>query len=316
MESIDREISGALSVGITGHIRPDGDCTGATLGLYNYIRENMPEIKVDIFLEPVEKHFRFLKGCEDIRTKADSDRRYDVFIILDCKDLERIAPFTHNYVKNAGKTICIDHHVTGTWQADVNHVRSDVSSSCEVLYELLDENRISVNVAECLYTGIIHDTGVFKYQSVTARTMEIAGKLMSLGIDFTSIIDDTFFRKSYDQNRLMGYALMESHRILDDKIIYSYVTSKTLADFGVMGHDTGGIIDQLRFTEGIEVAVFMYDLPDGKIKTSLRSVHDIDVNIVANHFGGGGHIRAAGFTTALSADEIVRGVAELVKEQL
>lgn len=316
MESVDREIAGALSVGITGHVRPDGDCTGATLGLYNYIRENMPEIKADIFLEPIEKHFKFLKNSGDIRNKADTDTKYDVFIVLDCKDMERIAPFVHDYIKKAGKTICIDHHVAGSWQADVNHVRSDVSSSCQVLYELLDEKKISGNVAECLYTGIIHDTGVFKYQSVTARTMEIAGKLMSLGIDFTSIIDDTFFRKSYDQNRLMGYALMESRRILGDKIIYSYITSKTLSEFGVLGRDTGGIIDQLRFTEGVEVAVFMYDLPDGKIKTSLRSVHDIDVNIIANHFGGGGHIRAAGFTTTLSADEIVKGVAELVKEQL
>ena len=316
MEWIDGQLEGAVTVGITGHVRPDGDCTGATLGLYNYIRENYPDIRADVFLEPIEKHFRFLAGSSDIRSKADTDVQYDVFFVLDCKDMERMAPFTHEYIKNAKNTVCIDHHVTGSWQADENHVEPDVSSSCQVLYELLDKKKISKSVAECLYVGIIHDTGVFKYQSVTARTMEIAGVLMSTGIDFTSIIDDTFFRKSYAQNRLMGYALMESRRILDDRLIYSYITTATLNDFGVAGRDTGGIIDQLRFTEGVEVALFMYDLPDGKIKASLRSVHDIDVNAVANHFGGGGHLRAAGFTTLLPADEIIKGVAELVAQQL
>ena len=316
MESVAGELYGASSVGITGHVRPDGDCVGSTLGLYNYIRDNMPRIKVDVFLEPVEDHFKFLTGSSEIHHKPDTDTKYDVFFVLDCKDMERTASFTHDYIKNAGKTVCIDHHVTGAWEADVNHVRPEVSSTCQVLYELLDEDKISKNTAECIYTGIIHDTGVFKYQSVTARTMEIGGKLMSKGINFTKIIDDTFFRKSYAQNRLMGYALLESQTLNDGKLIYSYITAKTLSEFGVIGRDTGGIIDQLRFTEGVEVAMFMYDLPDGRIKASLRSVNDIDVNLIANQFGGGGHMRAAGFSTTLTADEIIKGVSELVAKQL
>lgn len=316
MYSIEDELKTAKTVGITGHIRPDGDCTGSTIGLYNYIRENMPWIAVDIYLEPIEKHFEFLAGASDIRHSAENDIIYDVFVVLDCGDTSRVAEFSRKYIENAARTVCIDHHVASTGFADVNHVCPDVSSVCEVLFELLDSDKISRSTAECLYTGMVHDTGVFKYQSTTSRTMEIAGFLMNKGIDFTSIIDDTFFRKTYQQNLLLGKALLDSHRLLDGKLIYSFLTADTLKEYGVIGRDTGGIIDQLRFTEGAEVAVFMYELPDGKIKTSLRSVHNIDVNSIAGQFGGGGHLRASGFTTGLKAGEIVEKLEELVKQQL
>ncbi len=316
MESIARELEGALTVGITGHVRPDGDCTGSTLGLYNYIKENLPGIEADIYLEEIEEHFKFLPGASEIRHKADRKVYYDVFVVLDCGDTERVAPFTRGYIAGAKKTICIDHHVTYTSFATVNHVLPQVSSVCEVLYGLLDADKISRNVAECLYVGMVHDTGVFKYQSTTSRTMEIAGRLMDKGINFTSIIDDTFFRKSYGQNLLLGRALLESRRLLDGRLIYSYISAAVMKELGVTGRDTSGIIDQLRFTQGAEVAVFMYDLPDGSIKTSLRSVKNVDVNSVANRFGGGGHIRAAGFTSALKAEEIADRLAGYVAEQL
>lgn len=316
MESIAKELEGAVTVGITGHVRPDGDCTGSTLGLYNYIKENMPQIEADVYLEPVEEHFNFLAGASDIHHKADKKQRYDVFVVLDCGDVERVAPFAKGYIAEAGKTICIDHHMAGSYFATINHVMPKISSVCEVLYELLDEDKISRNVAECLYVGMIHDTGVFKYQSTTDRTMEIAGKLMNKGIDFTSIIDDTFFRKTYEQNLLLGRALLESKRLLDGKLIYSYVSFAIMDELGVNGRDTSGIIDQLRFTEGVEVAVLMYDLPDGSIKTSLRSVRNVNVNDVAGNFGGGGHMRAAGFISAKKPDEIMAMVSEYVAEQL
>lgn len=316
MVSVEEEILSAASIGITGHIRPDGDCVGSTLGLYNYIRENMPDKTVDIYLDPIEKNFKFLSGASDIRHSANKNIKYDVFIILDCGDLGRVAEFTLDYIRNASKTICIDHHMSTKGIADVNHICPQISSASEVLFELLDENHISRNTAECLYTGMVHDTGVFKYQSTTSRTMQIAGKLMDKGIDFTSIIDDTFFRKSYKQNLLLGRALLDSERLLDGRLIYSYVSADTLKEYDVIGRDTGGIIDELRFTEGVEVAVFMYELPDGKIKTSLRSVHDVDVNSIAGEFGGGGHIRAAGFTTILDKNAIITKLEELVRAGL
>lgn len=314
--SIEEELKGARTVGITGHVRPDGDCTGSTLALYNYISENMPEIQADVYLEDIEEHFNFLSGSDKIHHSADKDQEYDVFIVIDCGTIDRVADWVHGYINSASKTICIDHHVTNSAFASVNHVLPKISSSCEVLYELLDCSKISKATAECLYVGIIHDTGVFKYQATTGRTMEIAGVLMSKGIDYTSIIDDTFFRKSYVQNILLGKALIKSELLLDGRLIYSYLTKAELDQYGVSGKDMGGIIDQLRFTEGVEVAMFIYDLDKTTVKVSLRSVKSVDVNSISNVFGGGGHIRAAGFSTKEPVDEIVAKVALLTSEQL
>ncbi len=316
MNSIIEELKGARKVAITGHVRPDGDCTGATLGLYNYLLENMQELSVDIYLESVEPRFEFLSRSADVQTEANKNIEYDVFVILDCGDLRRVADFTQDLIKNAKKTICIDHHLSSENFADINHVFPKISSACEVLYELLDDELISKNVAECLYVGMVHDTGVFKYQSVTSRTMEIAGKLMDKGINFTSIIDDTFFRKSYVQNKLLGLSLINSELLVDGKLIYSHMPLKTLKEYGVPGRDLSGVIDQLRFTDGVEVALFIYDLPDGSAKVSMRSVNSVDVNRIANEFGGGGHMRAAGFTTKIPVPEVVKKISELLSEQI
>ncbi len=317
MNSIKEELTGAKTVAITGHLRPDGDCVGSTLGLYNYIKENMPEIDVDIYLDNFEECFNFLKNTDNVKHSIGTGIIYDVFIVLDCGVVDRTADFIRETITNAKKTICIDHHVTNSSFADVNHVFPKISSACEVLYELLSDDLISKNTAECLYTGMVHDTGVFKYQSTTSRTMEIAGKLMDKNIDFTSIIDDTFFRKSYTQNLLLGKALMESKLILDGRLIYSVMEDSTIKEYGVSGKELGGIIDQLRFTQGVEVAMFLYELPEKKIKGSLRSVKYVDVNAIANVFGGGGHIRAAGFTVeGMSFDEVVSKISELVSKQL
>ena len=316
MISLFDELNGAKTVAITGHVRPDGDCAGSTLGLYNYLVENMPQLQVDIYLEPIDKSFAFLANSDKVRHSADSSLVYDVFIVLDCGDLGRLATFTVDLINNAKKTICIDHHVTSSHFADVNHVLPQISSASEVLYELLDADKVSKEVAECLYLGIIHDTGVLKYQSTTKRTMEIAGTLMEKGIDFTKIIDDTFFRKSYIQNKLLGQALLDSELLLNGNLIFAHMPLKTLNKYGVPGRDLSGVIDQLRFTEGVQVAMFIYDLPDGSAKVSLRSVDYVDVNKVANEFGGGGHIRAAGFTIKMPISEIVEKVSVLVGEQL
>ncbi len=316
MISIKEIVEGAKTVAITGHVRPDGDCTGSALGLYNYLCDTNPAIEVDVYLEPIEEHFMFFNGSKKIKSIIEEDKQYDVFFVLDCGDPNRVAEFIRGTLENAKKTVCIDHHVSYKTFADINHIQTGISSTCEVIYELMEEDKISKNTAECLYTGIIHDTGVLKYQSTTKRTMYIAGELMDKGIDFTSIVDDTFFKKTYVQNKLLGKILMDSRLILQGKAIYSYVDHKTLAEYNLTGKDLGGVIDQLRFTEGIEVAIFMYELSDGLIKGSLRSVKSIDVNIIANEFGGGGHIRAAGFSSTMKMEELISKIQTLILKQL
>ena len=311
---LDEVLAGTEKVGITGHIRPDGDCMGSTLGLYNYIVENRPDIMVDIYLEQPGEEFRYLKNIDKIKTEAEKDVVYDVFFVLDCSSSDRIEPFAKCF-NNAKKTVCIDHHISNTDFADINVVDADASSSCEVLYTVLDEEKVSKNVAECIYTVIIHDTGVFKYSCTSARTMEIAGKMMEKGIDYSDIIDNSFYKKTYVQNQILGRALLESVLFYDGKCIFSSVTAKDMQFYGVTGRELGGIIEQLRLTDGVEVAIFLYETGEQEYKVSMRSKKLIDVAAIAVKFGGGGHVRAAGFSATGSVHSIINSIGALIEEQ-
>lgn len=313
---IDEILRGAKSAAITGHIRPDGDCTGSTLGLYNYIRENMPEIEVDLYLQPIMDEFRFLKNSEAITDKADDSKVYDVFFVLDCAAFERFEDFRVCF-DNAKKTVVIDHHISGQEIGDINLIKPELSSCSELLYEILDPDKISKNVAECLYLGIIHDTGVFKYQAVTSRTMKIAGALMDKGINFTSIIDDTFYMRTYRQSQMLGKALLESVLFCDGKCIFTIITRQDMDFYGVTTKDLGGVVEQLRLNDSVEVAIFIYEVEKGDYKVSLRSKNIVDVSRIAKRFGGGGHIRAAGFNMeAANPRDIVNNIGALVEQQL
>lgn len=301
------------SVGITGHIRPDGDCTGSVLALYNYILENMPEIDVDLYLEQPGSEFYYLKNIDKIKNTPE-DKKYDVFFVLDCSSLDRIEPFISCF-NNASKTVCIDHHVSNTGFTDLSKIEPQASSACEVLYGTMDADKISRNVAECIYTGIIHDTGVFKYSCTSKKTMEIAGEMMEKGIDYSDIIDNTFYKKTYVQNQILGRALLESVLFYDGKCIFTTVTMDEMEFYGVTGRELGGIVEQLRLTDGVEVAIFLYQTGDEEYKVSLRSKKKIDVAAIATQFGGGGHVRAAGYTAKGSVYQIINSIGELIEKQ-
>ena len=301
------------SVGITGHIRPDGDCTGSVLALYNYIVENMPETDVDLYLEQPGSEFYYLKNIDKIKNTPE-DKKYDVFFVLDCSSLDRIEPFISCF-NNASKTVCIDHHVSNTGFTDLSKIEPQASSACEVLYCTMDADKISRNVAECIYTGIIHDTGVFKYSCTSKKTMEIAGEMMEKGIDYSDIIDNTFYKKTYVQNQILGRALLESVLFYDGKCIFTTVTMDEMEFYGVTGRELGGIVEQLRLTDGVEVAIFLYQTGEEEYKVSLRSKKKIDVAAIATQFGGGGHVRAAGYTAKGSVYQIINSIGELIEKQ-
>ena len=312
--NVIEELKGAHVVGITGHIRPDGDCTGSTLALYNYLKKNMPDMDVSVYLEQPGEEFSYLSGYSDIRNTLEEDKRFDVFIVLDCSSIDRIEPFARGF-ENADKTICIDHHISNNSFADVNYVEPQSSSACEVLYTTFDEDKVDKNVAECIYTGIIHDTGVFKYSCTSRRTMDIAGKMMEMGIDYSDIIDNSFYKKSYIQNQILGRALLESVLFYDGRCIFSSVSIEEMNFYGVTGKELGGIIEQLRLTDGVEVAIFLYETDKDEYKVSLRSKKMIDVARIAAGFGGGGHVRAAGFSAKGNVHSIVNKIGEMIEQQ-
>lgn len=314
MTILQQMLEGVDSVAILGHIRPDGDCLGSTLGLYNYLQLNYPDIKVSVYLQEAADKFHYMKGFETIRHQTDEEI-YELCICLDCGDMERLGEFAC-YMERAKKSLCLDHHITNTRFAQTNIVEEGASSTCEALFRQLDEEKIHKAAAECLYTGIVHDTGVFKYSCTSAETMKIAGKLMEKGIDFGKIIDNSFYRKTYIQNQILGRALLESVTFFGGRCIFSAIRENEMKFYGVDSRDLDGIIDQLRLTDGVEVAIFIYQTGAQEFKVSMRSQKIVDVSKIAAYFGGGGHVRAAGCTMNGSIHDVINNLSDEIARQL
>ena len=315
MKKIDEILNGVSRMAIAGHVRPDGDCIGSCLGLYQYLHDNMPEIQADVYLEDRKPVFDYIDRMDEVKTEAEEDKVYDLFITCDVSALDRLA-VARKYFDTAKKTACIDHHVSNNGFADVNHVRGEISSASEVLYGLLDSDKIDRSIAVPIYTGMAHDTGVFQYSSTTPETMRIAGELMKTGFDFSRIIDESFYQKTYLQNQVMGRVLAESIMLLNGKCIVGYMKMRDMDFYGVQPADLDGIVSQLRLTKGVEVAMFIYEHESQVFKVSLRSNGAVDVSKIAAYFGGGGHVKAAGCDLAGSMYDVINNISEQIEKQL
>lgn len=307
-------IKEAKCIAIIGHINPDGDCVGSCLGLYNYICDNYENKQVDVYLQPIATKFRFLKGADLIKNQSE-DKAYDLAISLDCGDTDRHGEFSGIFA-NAKETICIDHHRSNTGFGNYFYLDADASSTCEFLYRFICDGTISTECAECLYLGMVHDTGVFKYPATSEETMTIAGKLISKGVRTQYIIDETFYKVSYNQNQLTGKALLNAKLHLDGKVISTCITTDMFKEFNTTKDDTDGIVDKLRVTDGVEVAILAYQKGEDLFKFSLRSISYVDVSKIAIAFGGGGHIRAAGVDIKGNFDVTLDKILKMIEEQL
>lgn len=314
MKEFMEQIECAQTIGITGHIHPDGDCIGSCLALRQYISEKYPEKQTDVYLEPISDEFLFLSGAGQILT-IPKNEKYDLFFVLDCSSEDRFEPFS-SLVRNADTVFCIDHHISNQGMGNYCIADPKASATCEVLCDLIPLEEVSLKCAECLYTGIVHDTGVFKHSNTTKKTMIYAGELLEKGIHHSKIIDETFFQKTYVQNLALGRALLNSRLFCDGTIICSGLSQEELNQLGAVPADVNGIIDQLRVTKGAETAVFLYPLKNGGVKVSMRSNGKVNVSSIAQEFGGGGHILAAGCTMFGSFEQIEKQLLPKIKEQL
>lgn len=315
MEKIDALLAGMSLVAIAGHTRPDGDCTGSTLALYNYIKNNYPAIRVTLYLEPIPNIFKFLQRSDEIVSDFSEDVTYDLFFSLDCGDGGRLGGAVR-YFDAAKKTVCIDHHISNQSFADVNDVQPEASSTSELVFGLLDEEKITKEIAECLYVGMIHDTGLFQYSCTSSKTMNIAGKLMDKGIDYPCIVDKTFFEKTFEQNQILGTALLKAKRHFDGRCITCILTAQDMSDCHALPKHLEGIVSHLRSTKGVDTAILLYENSDGTYKVSMRSNGAVDVAAICVKHGGGGHVRAAGATMSGDPEQILRQLLDEIKKEL
>lgn len=308
-------IADAKAIGIAGHIRPDGDCVGSCLALYNYVREQFPDKQIDCYMETVPKTFRFMTGTEQIKSEYEADVEYDLFVSLDSSSIDRLGE-AQKYFSSAKETLCIDHHISNIAFGEHNIVNAQASSTCEVLFEQLEPEKITLDIATALYIGIIFDTGVFKHTNTSRRTMEIAGFLMEKGVPYSRLIDECFYQRTNTQTQLLGRTLLASMRVLDGKCIFSVVTRRILDFYNASTEDLDGIIDELRVTKGVEVAILMHEQDEQKFKVSMRSNGNVDVSKIAMFFGGGGHVKAAGCTMSGTYRDVINNLTLHIEKQL
>ncbi len=313
---ISEELEDVRTVAISGHIRPDGDCVGSCMGLYLYLKNNFPQLKkITVYLQEIPESYHIISGTDQICHNCDRDESYDLFIALDCGDLGRLGDAA-KYFQSAKKTLCYDHHISNNGFADTNYVDPEISSASELVYHVMDPDKITKEIAEALYMGIAHDTGIFQYSCTSPHTMEVAADLMRKGIDCSYIIDTTYMEKSYVQNQILGRALLESIMVLDGRCIISAIKKKDMKFYGVGPSDLDGIVSQMRLTRGVEVAIFLYETNLQEYKVSLRSKSYVDVSKVAQYFGGGGHVRAAGCTMQGSMHDVINNLTLHIEKQM
>lgn len=311
---IINEVKDAKTIGISGHVRPDGDCVGSCMGLYLYLKQELPQAQIDVYLEKPAKIFDCIDSIREIKTEINKETVYDVFIALDCNE-ERLGEAAELFRK-AKKKINIDHHISNEGCGDVSVVEAQRSSTAELLYELLEPDRITEPVARALYIGVIHDTGVLRYSNTSPRTLQIAAELIKFGFDFSKLIEETFYEKTYVQSQIMGRAILESVRFMDNRCIVSVVSRRMMEFYQVSSKDLDGITNQLLAVQGVECAIFMYETGTLEYKVSMRSKGKVDVAAVAVKFGGGGHVRAAGCTMNGTCHDNINNLSIEIAAQL
>lgn len=280
---------------IASHIQPDGDNIGSILAMGLALLElnkNVFVLKSDI----IPSDYLFLPGIEIIKEyKEITD--LDLFIILDCSDIDRLG-INKNLINKANFVINIDHHVTNTNFGDLNFVDSKAAATGELVFRIIEKLNIKFTkeIATNLYTAISTDTGSFKYESVTDKTHEIIAKLLRCGIDHSYINNKLYHSRSLERTNLLIESFLTLNTLADNKAAIVKVTQKMLNRTKTKMEDTEGIISFVRDIDSVEVACLLKEIDDKETKVSLRSKSYIDVAKICEPFNGGGHIRAAGCT--------------------
>jgi len=309
-EAVVELIKESSNIAILSHIMPDGDNIGSCLALYNALVKLGKNVIVALD-DDVPEVYRFLKNSDHI-VKPEDDHYLDLVIALDCGDTGRLGK-SAKYLEN-NKIINIDHHVSNTNFGHYNIVDINASATAELVYELINKLKINLDkeICECIYTGIVTDTGLFQYSNTTSETHRIVADLISKGVEPAKVYKDIYQNNSLSKIKLLGEALRSIDLHYNNKIASIILKKELFEQVGAKDEESDGIINYARDMKGVEVALLFRETDDGKIKIGFRSKDFINVNEIAQKFGGGGHKRAAGATVVGEIREIKDKVLEAV----
>ena len=293
------EIEGATQIVLACHQGPDGDALGSMLALQLALKKSGRDAVASWGSEPfsVPRHYAFLPGLGGLSPPKTVTAAPELMVTFDCGSFERLGTLEPN--ARAAKTlVVVDHHVSNDAFGTVNLVDPDVAASAVVVYHLINRMGIDLDkdIATCLYTGVLTDTGSFKYRNTTPEIHAIAGDLLSYGIAHDEIARLVYDTHPVGYLKLLAVALERAELVPDASMIWTWITDADLQKHGVGMEDTEALIDAIRTADVAEVACVLKELDAGTYKVSMRSKGAVNVGAVCESFGGGGHAFAAGFT--------------------
>ena len=295
---------------IAGHLNPDGDTIGGTLALGSLLRRLD---KKNIFLfnyHPVPAIYRFLGHYKKIKSAQETRRKFDVAIIIDCSDINRLGGMIEQ-TRKAKTTIKIDHHADNKKWADINWSAAEHSSVAEMIYLLFQSFKFRLNKeeAEDIYTGIVTDTYNFTQINTNPQSHFIAGELLKCGVNPVKIVKNVYGTKSLSILRLLAKTLESIKISKSGRVAYAVITKNIFKQTGAGPEDTEGVINYLGMVPGVYVWVLFKEVPNEKyVKAGFRSIENIDINKFAGEFGGGGHKNAAGCSLNMDINKAVRTI--------
>lgn len=276
---------------VASHARPDGDAIGSILAC-GMMLEQLGKKADLISRDCVPLIYQWLPGVRSIQCGDTVEREYDTVILLECDGIERsgLSGLEGRFIVN------IDHHFSGKAFADVNWIENDACAVAAMVYELamLAGVRITPEMATCLYTAVLTDTGSFCYAGTDTRTLEVAADLVRHGADPVGIAQHTYFSNPTSKMRLLGAALSNLRR--EGRLAWMWITHDDVLRASAVEEDCEGLVNYAIGIAGVDVAVFLRELSNHRVRMSLRSKGDINVARIAESFGGGGHSHAGGCT--------------------
>ena len=314
-DEIAAVIRGNESFALASHIGPEADALGSQLAL-RLILEALGKEAFVVCRDPVPENLRFLAGSNKVVLPRELvNRPIDVWFVVDCGDLSRVGEEVHRLVADHPMIINIDHHQSNPRFGQLNCVE-DQPSTTVILYRLARHLGLKITppLADCLYAGIIADTDSFRNANVSAAVLQVAAELLEQGTNSREISIQLYERRRPRELRLIARVLSEAQ--LDDGIIWGSISQEMFHDTGTSANDAERLVEELRATDGIRVAVLFKELNHRRVKVSLRAKDHIAVNGIARVFGGGGHAQAAGCLVEGELEEVERRVLAELRRRL
>lgn len=298
---ISKAVKNSKNILIIPHISADGDCLGSAYALKLMLEELGK--KADVILDKADFDNRILKILDGVRNKNDAFEP-DLVIAVDCADKARMGTRAEAFDR-CEETVCLDHHSTNDKYAKYNYVNPDAAATGEIIYELAQFMNITLTtqIVNNLYIAIASDTGGFAYANTKPHTHSIAAQLMQYGINCEFISSYLFEMSSKKRIELKKLAYNSFETFCNDRVATVSITAEQMKKIDASEDDVGSFVNIPRSLEGVVIAMSFRELGDGSVKVSLRS-QLVDVAKLAQQFGGGGHVRAAGCTVKGTMDEV------------